>query len=170
VNIYLLDNNIWSYWYSKKKDILEKIEALGNHENRLMMSPFVWGELAYGCQLDKKFPESELWKFFETKTFQFCKEIDKHTAQIYGELRAILTNKYDPKRKSRRWIDTLEDPSTSKKLQIQENDLWIVSQAINFGVTFITADKKMKPLLEIIPQKYIDNKAEGFCYQIWGKT
>ena len=97
MSIYLLDNNIWSYWYRKDKDILEKIEALSNHENRLMMSPFVLGELAYGCHLDKNFPESELIKFLESKTYQFCNEINEHTTQIYGELRAILTNKYDPK-------------------------------------------------------------------------
>ena len=49
---------------------------------------------------------------------------------------------------------------------MQENDLWITSQAISLGATLITTDK-MRHLIEIIPGKYIGDEKEGFHYQIW---
>ena len=167
MKVYLLDTNIWSKWYRKEDYVVNNIEILRGQECRLMMSPITWGEFAYGWALDKTFRQEEFLEFINSIPFQFCQEIDKHAALIYGKLRALLTEKYDPKRKSKSWIDILEDPTTSKKLQINENDLWITCQAINLEATLITADKKMKHLFEIIPGKYIGTKDEGFYPQIW---
>ena len=135
-----------------------------------MMSPVSWGEFAYGWNLEKNYRKEEFAKFINSINFQFCMEIDKHTANVYGELRALLTKKYDPARKKKKWIDALEDPTTSQRLGVQENDLWITCNAINLGVTLVTADTKMNRLLEIIPKKHFGNEKEGFNYQIWDKN
>jgi predicted nucleic acid-binding protein len=167
MKVYLLDTNIWSDWYRNLEYALNGIAKLRGKEHKLMMSPVSWGEFAYGWNLEKTYRKEEFLAFINSINFQFCKYIDKHTASIYGELRALLTEKYDPNRKKTKWIDALEDPTTSQRLGVQENDLWITCHAINLGVTLVTADTKIDRLLEIIPQKYIGNKKEGFCYQIW---
>ena len=167
MKVFLLDTNIWSHWYRETAYVIDNIAALKGEEHRLMMSPVSWGEFAYGWGLDKTFRKNEFVAFINSISFQFSIEIDKHAAMIYGELRALLTEKYDPKRKSKKWLDALQEPTASKKLGVQENDLWITCQAINLGATLVTADKKMGRLLEIIPQKYIGTQDAGFFYQIW---
>lgn len=169
MKVYLLDTNIWSNWYRGQEYASNEIDKLCGKSDKLMMSPVSWGEFSYGWHLDKNYRKDEFLKFIGSINFQFCKEIDKHTASIYGELRALLTKKYDPKHKKRKWIDALEDPATSKKLGVQENDLWITCHAINLGAVLVTADKKMERLLEIIPKKYLGDKKSGFSYQIWEK-
>ena len=169
MKVYLLDTNIWSGWYRKEEHIINGIERLREQDCRLMMSPITWGEFAYGWSLDKKYRHEEFLGFINSIPFQFCKEIDKHAAFIYGELRALLTKRYDPEGRKKSWIDSLEDPTNSEKLGVQENDLWITCQAINLEATLITADKKMKRLFEIIPERYFGNEDEGFCFQIWGE-
>ena len=167
MKVYLLDTCVWSDWYRQEDYVLKNIEILCGQECRLMMSPITWGEFAYGWELDKTYRREEFLQFINSITFQFCKEIDKHAALIYGELRALLTDRYDSRHKNKKWIDILEDPTTSQKLGVQENDLWITCQAINLGATLVTTDKKMKRLFEIIPNSYIGNEEEGFYYQIW---
>ena len=170
MKVYLLDTNIWSDWHKGLKYALNEIDELRGKEHKLMMSPVSWGEFAYGWNLKTTYPKGEFLAFINAINFQFCKDIDKHTAEIYGKLRALLTEKYDPMHKKTRWIDVLECPITSQRLGVQENDLWITCQAINMGVTLVTADAKMNRLFEIVPKKYIGNKKEGFCYQIWDKN
>ncbi|MBN2374764.1 MAG: type II toxin-antitoxin system VapC family toxin [Sedimentisphaerales bacterium] len=166
MKVYLLDTNIWSKWYKKNKHVLDGIGELQGKEHKLMMSPITWGEFAYGWGLDKKYRKDEFLEFINSIDFQFCKEIDKHTAMIYGELRALIANKYDPKGK-KNFIDAYEDPTTFQQLGVQESDLWITSQAINLGATLVTADKKMKRIFDLIPMEYIGNKEEGFWPDVW---
>jgi len=168
LKVYLLDTCVWSKWYKGEDYVVNNIETLRNQECRLMMSPITWGEFTYGWELDKTYRREEFLKFIDSIMFQFCKEIDKHAALIYGELRALLTDRYDPRRKNKKWIDAIEDPTTSQKLGVQENDLWITCQAINLGATLVTADKKMKHLFAIIPEKYIGDENDGFYPWIWG--
>lgn len=90
MKVFLLDTNIWSHWYRKTDYTIANIAALKGEEHRLMMSPVSWGEFAYGWALDKTFPRHEFMAFLDSISFQFCKDMDKHTAMIYGELRALL--------------------------------------------------------------------------------
>jgi len=46
--------------------------------------------------------------------------------------------------------EQLIDPVTSLELKIQENDLWIVAQAITKDLTLVTNDRKsLEPLVEV---------------------
>ena len=120
--------------------------------------------------LDRSFNRDNFEKFLKTIKFTVYCDFDSQTTEIYGRLRAILTKKYDPKGKNRKWLDTLEDPTTSKKLGIQENDLLLTAQAIKYGMTLVTADKKIKRIFEIIPKEYIGNENNGFYFEIWKKV
>jgi predicted nucleic acid-binding protein len=79
--------------------------------------------------------------------------IDKHVTHDYGRIRARLFEEYGPKEKKRKGLrpEQLVDPVTSLQLKIQENDLWIVSQAITRDFVFVTNDRKsLQPLVEAI--------------------
>ena len=70
--------------------------------------------------------------------------IDANLARdSYADLRARLFNKHAPKdsdnRKKRR-IDEWRDPTTSKELKIQENDLWIAAVAMAHNLILVTRD------------------------------
>lgn len=70
--------------------------------------------------------------------------IDHHTAPIYGKIRAALFNTYAP-RNSRnqittRYVEHLRERTSGVQLGIQENDLWIVSVAVQHNMIFATAD------------------------------
>jgi len=78
--------------------------------------------------------------------------IDKHVARDYGRIRARLFEKYGPKEKKKKGLrpEQLSDPVTSLQLKIQENDLWIVSQAVARNFILVTNDRKsLRPLLEV---------------------
>ena len=71
--------------------------------------------------------------------------VDRHTAEIYARVRAILFNKYAPKKRvnevGTRYPEDLREFTSGKELGIQENDLWIVSVAVEYNLMFVTTDK-----------------------------
>lgn len=72
-------------------------------------------------------------------------DISKHTAVIYAHLRAELFRKYSPKNKRGRLtakrVESLLDRTTAKEIGVQENDLWIVSVAIEHDLILATDDQ-----------------------------
>jgi predicted nucleic acid-binding protein len=162
---FLIDTNIWEYWFNTErepehsnvlrhvrelKEICEKRQA----SFRVWISSVTWGEIEYGYQVQTKKERS-----LETAFRQFIHSIgpkelliDKHVARDYGKIRARLFEKFGPrdKKKKRMRPEQLIDPVTSLQLKIQENDLWIVSQAITRDLTLVTNDRKsLRPLLEV---------------------
>ncbi|MBC8273548.1 MAG: hypothetical protein H8E40_01050 [Chloroflexi bacterium] len=70
--------------------------------------------------------------------------LDRYTAECYGQVRAILFKKYwfpYNKNKKTQYIEDLVDDVTGKSLGIQENDLWIVSVAVQYNYVLVTGDK-----------------------------
>ena len=74
-------------------------------------------------------------------------EVTKHTSAAYAELKAKLASKYLAKALKRdrpRWMEDWIDKATGKKLQADENDLWICAQAKERNLITVTADRRMK--------------------------
>jgi predicted nucleic acid-binding protein len=69
--------------------------------------------------------------------------LDHYTADQYGQIRANLYKKYwlPFNSKKTKYIEDLVDDVTGKSLGIQENDLWIVSLAVQYNYILITGDK-----------------------------
>jgi len=69
-------------------------------------------------------------------------DIRKTTRLYYGDIRARLFEKYAPREKRRRRLrpEQLINPATSRELGIQENDLWLVAQALEFHLVLVTND------------------------------
>lgn len=75
-----------------------------------------------------------------------CLDIDCNTSEPYSDIRASLFKKYSPRDRRNRLImkriEDLVEPTTGKELGIDENDLWIVSTAVEYNLVFITRDQK----------------------------
>lgn len=170
MKIYLLDTSIWSDWLKGKDYITENMSKMLETQDILTMSCVSLGEFSYGWNLDSSFDREKFEKFLKEIDFMVYHELDNHTTEIYGQVRAILAKTYAYKNKKVKWLEEVCDPVTSKKLGIQENDLWITAQAINYGATLVTADKKMNRIFDVIPGKYLGNENDGFYYDVWDKT
>lgn len=148
---YILDTNIWSDWYKNEDYVIEKLKEKAGA--KLHLSAVVFGEAFYGYELlapREKGRLGDVTGFIRGQMLETL-GIDSHVSEVYGKLRAKVFNKFAPatKRKKGMRPEQLVDPCTSLELQIQENDLWIVSQAINWELVLVTNDMKMKPIWDL---------------------
>jgi tRNA(fMet)-specific endonuclease VapC len=159
---YLLDTNIFEYWLNED---CKEHAAVINHLAKLpataplTTSLIVLGEVSYGFQLAAKEYQAhskEVLDFIKTE-FPRPLAICHTTTQIYGKLRAALFDKYAPK-KNRKGLrpEQLIDPATSQSLGIQENDLWIASQALEHNLILVTNDQ-MKQLRSVAADLQVEN-------------
>lgn len=159
---YLLDTNIIRYIFeleagSKSTEcqaLKMRLESL--QKARIFLSPITVGEVEYGIRVGPfDAPHKEKFKKLATiLTSYHCMNIDAHIArQYYSLLRARLYEKYAPKRKKgrsaeKKRIEEWKDPTTSKELQIQENDLWISAIAWAYNLILVTNDA-MRPIISV---------------------
>lgn len=163
---YLLDTCIWSDWYDPKKNkyVLQKLAKYPNV--RVHVSAVTLGELQYGYDVLTQRERRELGNVCKFVSAQgpAIVEVNKHVATEYGRVRALLFERFAPREKKRRGLrpEQLRDPVTSHELGIQENDLWIVAQAVVRNMTLVSNDK-LKRILEVLEDSlHIENwAAEG---------
>lgn len=71
--------------------------------------------------------------------------IDRHSGQTYGGIRAALFATHAPGpsrgRMQMKVPEDLIDSTTGKSLGVQENDIWIVAVAVQYGLRFVTGDR-----------------------------
>ena len=79
-------------------------------------------------------------------------DVNKHTIEPFSDLRAALFKEYSPRdRRARlrtKWPEDLRERTTAKELGVQENDIWIAAQAIQYNLMLITSDH-MRRLQEV---------------------
>ncbi len=153
---YLLDTNIWEYWFNKEKhpkysaNIEARVQEINDDTPAsvpatVAMSVITWGEIDYGYNVmtSKERSREAPFRSFLAGQSPWLVSIDKHVAVAYGQLRAKLFDKYGPKDMKRKGLrpEQLINPATALQLQIQENDLWIAAQAIRYRLTLVTNDK-----------------------------
>jgi len=153
---FLIDTNIWEYWFNPKREpqhsnVLKHVAKLRqqseNDKNtfRVWISSVTWGEIEFGYQWQTKKEislESQFRQFiYSVAPKEFI--VNKHVTPEYGRIRVMLFEKFGPKDRKINGLrpEQLIDPVTSLQLGIQENDLWIVAQAITRNLTLVTNDK-----------------------------
>lgn len=157
----LLDTNAASaLWdalhpdHGRVRNYLNEIED----ETPIFISPIVFGEITYGYEIhvsaDEERKRAIRSKLREFKPSQIL-AITEHTAEVYGELRARLFQKFAPRsfkgKVMTKWPEDLVDRTTAKELGIQENDLWLAAQAIERNLVLVTNDK-MNRIRGAIPE------------------
>jgi tRNA(fMet)-specific endonuclease VapC len=111
---YLLDTSIIIAFLGGEKEVYQKmIEA-----NKLYTSVIVLGELLYGA-LNSSKPKENTQKILEFIKFCEVLEITMRTAKKYAEVKTNLRKKGRP---------------------IPENDIWIASTALEWGLRVISRD------------------------------
>lgn len=162
---FLLDTNIWEYWFNPARQpehgrVLKRVLELEKQcertklPTRLWISSITLGEIEFGYQVQAPKERS-----METSFRQFIRGIapkefliDRHVTRDYGRIRARLFEKYGPREKRKKGLrpEQLVDPVTSLELKIQENDLWIVSQAVTKDLILVTNDRSsLRPLVDV---------------------
>ena len=152
---YLFDTNIWSKWFRAELFVSNKIGQI-DKTSIICLSSIVWGEVIYGAKANKTF-DFKSYSDFIHQSKPIILPIDKRVSDVYGELRTSLFEKYIRKGKNKR-PEQLIDPVTATEIGIDENDLWITSQAITYNLTLITNDK-MQRIFSITPKE--------LKYEIW---
>jgi tRNA(fMet)-specific endonuclease VapC len=140
---YFLDTCVLSNWYKEDDRILTRTRNLTKGQP-VWVSVTAWGEIEFGLRTapPTKIDDVEEFKRFVAR-IAITREITQHTVPHYGQLRALLFEKFAPKGKRNKSLrpEQLVDPVTSKELGIQENDLWMAAQAMEHNFILATGDK-----------------------------
>jgi len=143
---YLIDTQIISFWFNRNLpehgNVCDHINALPDSAP-LLASVISLGEIAFGHAITAAPDPAQQAAFskFLQENFPFPLAVTRFTVEYYSRLRAALFRKYPPRGKKQRRPEQYFDPITSEELGIDENDLWIASQACERTLVLVTHDK-----------------------------
>jgi predicted nucleic acid-binding protein len=140
VNGYLFDTCTVRKWYGKHAPTVTFTEGLPD-EFLIYVSVITIGEIECG-HLGPTATDAQQQQDFRKwirETFEVPQlSITAATAIEYAKFRRVCFDKLAPK--YNKFIECRED-MLGKKLGIDENDLWLVAQASERNLTFVTNDK-----------------------------
>jgi len=144
---YLPDTNaasvLWDQRHREQSKIRGFLQRVANAPT--WISVVVLGEIEYGLKI---VPQMDEDRHAEVRSqmarFSLILDVNKHTIEPYSDLRAALFKDYSPRNRRGRlktkWPEDLQERTSSKELGVQENDLWIAAQAIQYNLVLITGD------------------------------
>ncbi|RJQ22633.1 MAG: type II toxin-antitoxin system VapC family toxin [Nitrospiraceae bacterium] len=150
---YLLDTNVLGYLVELKsgshtpegKALEKRLEEIKG--KNIFICCITIGEIEYGLKIapDKDSTKQGLAKRLIEEFYSYPVDNDIARDQ-YATLRAKLFQRYAPRDKRHRNSDKKRveewiDPTTSKELQVQENDIWIAAVAMAYNFVLVTHDK-----------------------------
>lgn len=120
-----------------------RLEALGKAP--MFICAVTTGEVEYGLGVSPRMDRQRHAAVRRAMSSYEVLPIGHHTGAVYGQIRAALFAKHSPRdargRISRKAPEDLVENTTGKALGIQENDLWIVSVAVEYNLCLITGDR-----------------------------
>ena len=145
----LLDTNFISVLFDSRRPNFGavKVRAQAFAENDLIyLSAIVLAELRYGMEAAQRAGQDISHirhTLVQAATYPLA-EVGRHTAEAYGFVKARLADHYlDLGRRPPRWIENWQDKASGQILQVDENDLWIVAQAIERDYLLLTSDQRL---------------------------
>ena len=145
---FLLDTQTIRYWFDDSSPfhnaVRQATDALPA-ASHVCVSAITLGEIKFGVALNVAGMHGRLddyWRFVRDKLPRIL-PVSRHTAEPYGAVRATLFERFAPKanRSKTRRAEQLVDPATGRELGIDENDLWLVAQAIERNLVLVTSDR-----------------------------
>lgn len=143
---YLLDTNVASAAWDQgnKAHSITRSRLLQLDQDRVFISSITIAEIEYGLKTAPSLDSHRQQIVRREMSAYKVLSVDRHTAEPYSDIRAIIFQNYAPRdRRGRikaRYVEDLVEPTTGKELGIQENDLWIVSVAIQYNLVLVTND------------------------------
>lgn len=149
---YILDTSVLSAHLDaghRHHDYIRECVRQVERRATVFLSAISLAELGFGVNLAESFGHNRLPALKETiaEARQYrVLDVSHHTAAAYADLKAALARKYLANASAQgrpRWIEDWVDKTTGKKLQIDENDLWMCAQAKERNFVVCTADRRM---------------------------
>lgn len=139
--MYLLDTNHCSRLLQGNAVIARRLEEMG--DTPVVTCAIVQGELAFMAHKSERKTDNLrlVREFFEDINVY---PLDGGVADVYGEIKAALLDRFGPRERARRRKTTLE------KLGFKENDLWIAATAKRHGFVVVSADGDFERMQEAI--------------------
>jgi len=113
------------------------------------------GEIEYGyrCQTPGDATREVEFRGFICEKVPKVLPIDDHTSEPYGRLRAAIFDRFPARelRSKTKRPCQLTDHATATTLGIDENDLWIAAQAVQYNLVLVTNDGMYK-IRAVLPQ------------------
>ena len=152
---YLFDTNAVSPLWNARHPEHDTVKAFfaSVSQSPVWLSTIVLAEIEYGMKITPEMDidsQNQVWH--EMSNQPFILDIDKHTIGPYSDLRAELFKKFSPRdRRGRltvKWPEDLIERTSAKELGVQENDIWIAAQAIQYNLILVTGDH-MQRLVDV---------------------
>ncbi len=152
---YLFDTNavspLWNVRHPEHDIIKDFFTSVS--QSPVWLSTIVLAEIEYGMKITPEMDiDSQNQVRHEMSNHPFILDIDKHTIGPYSDLRAELFKKYSPRNRRGRltvkWPEDLIERTSAKELGVQENDIWIAAQAIQYNLILVT-DDSMQRLVKV---------------------
>ena len=138
----LLDTNHCSYAILGNTQVLDRLASLGDEP--ITTCTIVKGELIdMAARSQQRQANLALIQRFLLGLYIY--PIDETTAEIYGNLKAAVFDRYAPKDKAQRRRTNIS------QLGIGENDLWIAAVALQHQLTLVTADQDFQRIQAVQP-------------------
>lgn len=159
MDAYLLDTSVLSALLDRahrRHKAAEDAVGSTNPRSTKFVSPISLAEIRFGIRLAERTSGSrapELQCVLADAEKYAVLDVTKKTAEAYSELKSFMAVTYmtNALRKRRpRWIEDWVDRATGQKLQIDENDLWQCAQARERDLVFVTADRRLQRIAEVV--------------------
>ena len=160
------------YWFDEASEFHDSVRrtadsrsAFGSH---VCVSAITLGEIEYGRAVNPGGMGGRLNEYsrFVRESLPRILEVSKHTAEPYGRVRAKLVDRFPPpggwSKKKR--AEQLYDPIAAREFGFDENDLWLVAQAIERNLVLVTNDRMRRisqTVQEVAPNFVFENWAAG---------
>lgn len=155
---YLLDTSVLSTYYHGQhkhhavtKSVIDRLPT----DAPKFVSPVSLAEIEFGIRLAELQGAKTLTALrdrLEHIRAHARLPITHHTSEAYAHLRSLLASRVNITRKGRpRWLEDWVDAASGRKLQIDENDLWIAAQAFERDLTVITLDSDFRAFSAVEP-------------------
>jgi predicted nucleic acid-binding protein len=122
-----------------------------------LVSAVTLAELSYGIRLAELRGSRHLTEY--RKRLDVVREytsldLTRHTSEVYAELKVRLAGQVQQKsgKKMPRWIEDWVEVGSAKRLQIDENDLWICAQVKERDLVVVTGDVDIRQLSSLDPE------------------
>jgi tRNA(fMet)-specific endonuclease VapC len=180
---YLLDTNTVYVWFATDHPLHGNVKtaiARLSDASPLYVSAVTRGEILFGhfWNAANSADVHEKYRKWIDNTFPQPLAVSHHTAVPYGKIRAQLCRQFSPpggwKKNKKKRAEQLHDPIAARELGIDENDLWLVSQAIERNLVLVTTDK-MNPVRKAVAKLPDDStstfssfRTENWCQPVGG--
>lgn len=151
MNGYLLDTNAASaLWDARHPDHKKSRSFLQEHSTSpFWISVISLAEVEYGLKTVSKLQEGRQKDVRDQMAgFSNVLDINKHTIHPCSDLRAALFKTYAPRnskgRLTKKRVEDLCERTSSKELGIQENDVWLAAQAVQYNLILVSDDRMLR--------------------------